>query len=180
MSAAVSLLRKDAAPDAIVGVMVTGDGHLVKARPHSSLWSDHRGCLGDWTGGQVLDVEVLSKWSSVCQEKRKEYPDSSSTAFLDWWEEHQAFCTQNHYESSGSMETEGDEGLQRSVDKHKLRYTTMFADGVSSTFPSLEKAKPYGENHFVTKQECVGHVQKRMMSQLKAVKLKPHHLMAEK
>ena len=48
----------------------------------------------------------------------------------------------------------------------------MISDGDSATFPALSRAEPYGKNHLISKQECVGHVQKRMMSHLKAVKLK--------
>ena len=73
------------------------------------------------------------------------------------------------------MEKEGALTIwKRSIEKHKLRYTTMISDGDSATFPALSRAEPYGKNHLISKQESVGHVQKRMMSHLKAVKLKPH------
>ena len=73
------------------------------------------------------------------------------------------------------MEKEGALTIwKRSIEKHKLRCTTMISDGDSATFPALSRAEPYGKNHLISKQECVGHVQKRMMSHLKGVKLKPH------
>ena len=131
--------------------------------------------MASWETGQVLDVEVLSKWCNQCQEKKKECPDTSSAQFLDWWEVHQSSCGQNFIGSSGAMEKEGALTIwKRSIEKHKLRYTTMISDGDSATFPALSRAEPYGKNHLISKQECVGHVQKRMMSHLKAVKLKPH------
>ena len=69
---------------------------------------------------------------------------------------------------------------KRSIEKHKLRYTTIISYGDSATFPVLSRAEPYGKNLLISKQECVGHVQKRMMSHLKAVKLKHiFHLMAK-
>ena len=92
--------------------------------------------MAAWQTGQVLDMEVLSKWCSECHEKSKECSDAPSTAFLDWWEEQQAFCRQNHYGLFGSMEMEGVMKIwQQSVEKQKLRYMAMIADGDSSTFP---------------------------------------------
>ena len=129
--------------------------------------------MASWETGQVLDVEVLSKCCNQCQEK--ECPDTSSAQFLEWWEVHQSSCGQNFIGSSGAMEKEGALTIwKRSIKKHKIRYITMKSDGDSATFPALSRAEPYGENHLISKQECVGHVQKRMMSHLKAVKLKPH------
>ena len=51
---------------------------------------------------------------------------------------------------------------QCSVERHNLRYTTFIGDGDSSTFSRVCKAEPYGADHPVTKEECVGHVPKRM------------------
>ena len=172
MSAVASCLRKDAAPDEAIDVMVTCDGTWSK-RAHTALF----GVVveASWETGQVLDVEVLSKWCNQCQEKKKECPDTSSAQFLDWWEVHQSSCGPNFSGSSGAMENEGALTIwKRSIEKHKLCYTTMISDGDSATFPALSRAEPYGKNHLISKQECVGHIQKRMMSHLKAVKLKPH------
>ena len=58
MSAAVSLLRKDAAPDAIVDVKVTCDGTWSK-QGHTALFRVI--IVAAWETGQVLDMEVLSK-----------------------------------------------------------------------------------------------------------------------
>ena len=172
MSAVASCLRKDAAPDEVIDVMVTCDGTWSK-RGHTALLGVV--VVASWETGQVL--EVLSKWCNQCQEKKKEYPDTLSAQFLDWWDVHQSSCGQNFIGSSGVMEKEGALTIwKRSIEKHKLRYTTIISDGDAVTFPALSRAEPYGKNHLISKQEYVGHVQKRMMSHLKAVKLKPHFL----
>ena len=68
---------------------------------------------------QVLDIEVLSKWCMDCHAKR--HLDPTSTAFLDWWEEHQGICTVNYSGSTGAMEVEGALRIWRhSVEVHKL------------------------------------------------------------
>ena len=140
MSAVASCLRKDADPDEVIDVMVTCDGTWSK-RGHTALFGVV--VVTSWETGQVLDVEVLSKWCNQCQEKKKECPDTSSAQFLDWCEVHQSLCGQNFIGSSGTMEKEGALTIwKRSIEKHKLRYTTMISDGDSATFPALSRAEP--------------------------------------
>ena len=59
---------------------------------------------------------------------------------------------------------------QRSIEKYKLRYMEVRADGDSKTFSELTKWKPYGEGNPVMKHECVGHVQKHMTNRIEALK----------
>ena len=51
---------------------------------------------------------------------------------------------------------------QRSIEKYKLQYMEVVADGDSKTFAELTKWKPYGEDNSVVKHECVGPVQKHI------------------
>ena len=118
-----------------------------------------------WDTGQVLDTEVLSH--------QKRNIDPTSDEFLDWWEVHKEDCSANYYGSSGAMETEGAVRIwSRSVEKHKLRYTTFRWRLLN--FPTIQHLKPYGNDHPVVKHECVRHVQKRMMTRLKALAAKKH------
>jgi hypothetical protein len=129
--------------------------------------------VASWDTGQVLDTEVLSKWCHDCSQKKD--LDPTSEEFLDWWEGHQANCCANYTGASGNMEAEGALAIwRRSVTKHKLRYTSMIADGDSATYPMVSSASPYGNDHPIIKHECVGHVQKRMYNHLKAAKAKRH------
>lgn len=169
-SAAAAQLRKDAADDEIVDVRVTCDATWQK-RGHTSLYGVV--VVASWDTGQVLDTEVLSKWCDECSQHR--HIDPTSVEFLDWWEGHQAWCEANYTGSSGAMEAAGALKIwKRSVEKFKLRYTAMIADGDSSTYPTVAAAEPYGKDHPIVKHECVGHVQKRMYNHLKAAKAKRH------
>ena len=113
--------------------------------------------------------------SGAISARRRSVLTPHQLSFLDWWEVHQSSCGQNFIGSSGTMEKEGALTIwKRSIEKHELRYTTMISDGDWAIFPALSRAEPYGKNHLISKQECVGHVKKRMMSHLKDVKLKPH------
>ena len=53
--------------------------------------------------------------------------------------------------------------FKRSIEKN-LRYTTNIGDGDSGSYNSIVKADPYSGFEIV-KDECVGHIQKRVGSQ---------------
>ena len=176
MSQAAAVLRKNAKDDELVDVKVTCDATWQR-RGHQSLYGVV--VVASWETGQVLDIEVLSKHCVMCSQKKA--IDPSSPEFLDWWETHQDVCLANYCGSSGGMEVEGAMRIwKRSIQKHRLRYTEMIADGDSSTFPTISAALPFGEDHPVTKHECVGHVQKRMYKHLKSVKKQQHRNSAGK
>ena len=137
--------------------------------------------VASWETGMTLDVEVLSKHCHACS--RKGYLDPTSPEFLDWWEGHQAVCCINYTGSSNAMEKDGAVRIwERSVEKYKLRYTSMISDADtsmisdadSSTYPNLRDAAPYGNDHLISKHECIGHVQKRMFKYLETMKKKVH------
>ena len=92
ISAVASCVLKAAVPDEVIDVMVTCDGTWSK-QGHTALFGVV--VVASWNTGQVLDMEVLSKWCNQCQEKKKQCPDTSSAQFLDWWEVHQSSCGQN-------------------------------------------------------------------------------------
>ena len=116
--------------DEVVDVRVTCGGTWSR-RGHQAIYG--LVVVASWDTDQVLDTEVLSKFCYLCHQKRNIDPTS-----LDWWEAHQKDCSANYYGSSGAMETEGAVRIwSRSIEKHKLRYTTMISDGDSSTFPTI-------------------------------------------
>ena len=164
LSAAAAHLRKDAVPDEILNVTVTCDATWQK-RGHQSLYGVM--VVASWETGQVLDIEVLSKWCKDCHAKR--HLDPTSIEFLDWWEKHQGICTINYCGSSSAMEREHEDleafcgGAQTQIHDHNFR-------GDSSRYPTIAAEKPYGPNHLVKKMECVGHVQKRMYAHLKPLR----------
>ena len=55
---------------------------------------------------------------------------------------------------------------KRSVEDHKIRYTSMLCDGDSKSFAAICEAKVYGEVE-VTKEDCVNHIYKRMGTALR-------------
>ena len=80
---------------------------------------------------------------------------------------HKDSCTLNHTGSSGIMEVDSIvEMFLRSIVKFGVKYLNYIGDGDSKTFASIVKMIPYGEDCPVTKNECVGHVQKRMSTRL--------------
>lgn len=148
-------------------ITVSGDGTWMK-RGHTSL---HGVCtiIGANTG-KILDVESLSSFCHGCNSWKgpKSGPD-----FEKWLNDHKANgqCRRNHFGSAGSMEVEGMKQMfHRSEEKLGVRYTSYIGDGDTATFGAVRDSLPYGPNVSLVKEECVGHVQKRMYSRLKKLK----------
>ena len=59
--------------------------------------------------------------------------------------------------------------FHRSLENLEVRFLYYVRDGDSKTYTGIIKAPPYGETE-VTKTECVGHVQKRIGTRLRACK----------
>ena len=61
------------------------------------------------------------------------------------------------------------EMFRRSLENLGVRFLYYVGDGDSKTYTGSIQAAPYGETE-VTKKECVGHVQKRIGTHLRAYK----------
>ena len=93
-------------------------------------------------------------------------------------EEYQAFktrhtesCNLNTQQASPGIESEGILRLsQRSEEERGLVYRTYIGDGDSRGFAAVRDAAPYGPHRAMTKEECIGHVQNRAGSNLRALK----------
>ena len=55
----------------------------------------------------------------------------------------------------------------RFIVKFGVKYLNYIVDGDLKTFADILKMIPFGENYLVTKNESVGHVQKRMGTRLR-------------
>lgn len=110
------------------------------------------------TTGQVLDCAIFSKYC-VCK--------------LRFENKHSDTCIANYAGTSGGMEVEGVRQIfNRSIDNYSIRYKYYLGDGDSKGFSLVSAERPYGDDLLVEKLECLGHVQKRMGSRLRAFKQK--------
>ena len=101
------------------------------------------------------------------QKKSKNSPE-----YLAFEEEHdEETCTKTHEGSAGSMEVESVKTMfSRSEELYGVKYGNYIGDGDSKTFAGILKLNPYGDELTVIKNECIGHVQKRMGTRLRAVR----------
>ncbi|GFT91110.1 uncharacterized protein TNCV_2009091 [Trichonephila clavipes] len=106
--------------------------------------------------GKVIDAEILSRKCS-CHFNGNLHSDE---------------CSANYFGNSGGMEVEGALRIfNRSEVLHNLRYTQYLGDGDSKAYKAGLESKPYKDVN-IEKLECVGHVEKRMGTRLRALKLK--------
>ena len=113
--------------------------------------------------GEVLDYEVLSHFCQACLSHNSMNKDSHE--FKEWQAMHADHCEINHFGSSGDMESQGAIAIfKRSIIKRRLKYTHFIGDGDSSCFGKVatELRNTYGDSYTIQKEECVGHVQKRL------------------
>ena len=108
---------------------------------------------------KCIDYDICSKRCKGCTRWSKQ---SKNTAECVEWKSSHA-CPANHSGSSSSMESAGAMNiLKRSKDKYNLQYANYLGDGDSSSFATVQEAKPYGPDVVINKLECIGHIQKRI------------------
>ena len=115
--------------------------------------------------GEVQDYVIKSLVCHECSAHSRW--DKESEKYKNWYDKHKATCYINHNRgSSDSMETQGAvEMFLLSIDKNGLRYTTFVGDGDSNCYASVCEAlrnAPTCYSYEVKKEECVGHIQKRI------------------
>ena len=132
------------------------------------------GAAIDVVSNKVLDYILYQRVCRKCLkwpfERRAAHPEENSEFFT----EHQPTCTANFFGTSQGMEGSAACVLwKRSVEKNNLVYSTYVGDGYSSSFKNLLKSDPYLGVEVVRKEECLGHVQKRIKKHLKKSLLWP-------
>ena len=98
-----------------------------------------------------------------------------SKVYQEWFEKHQKVCLINHNGSSDSMESDGAcEIFTRSIERCSLMYSKFVGDGDTGCYGKVRGrcAEVFGDEYEVSKEECVGHVQKRIGSGLREFKRK--------
>ena len=159
--AADTVAAKHTAEAKPVDIAVSTDGTWMR-RGHSSLYGVQS--VISYDTSQVLDVDLMSKHCSQCTswKSRLDSGSLSQELYDAWKQEYADKCSINTTASSPAMEAEAVVKLwQHSEAKTNLRYTTYIGDGDSKGYSKVVDSKPYGETEIV-KDECIGHVQKRL------------------
>ena len=102
-------------------------------------FSSLNGVVTGMSGRKCIDYDILTKTCRACA--ICEGKDKTSEKYLEWQANHS--CLINHTGSSSSMESCGALNIfHRSVERYNLRYEYYLGDGDSSSFQSVEDAKP--------------------------------------
>lgn len=147
-------------------VAVSTDGTWMR-RGYSSLFGVQTVISYDTL--KVLDVEVLSKHCNMCKVWKSKLQSKaiSQVEFDAWKAVHADVCDINTHVSSPAMETVAVVKMwNRSEEVNNLQYTSYIGDGDSKGFSAVLAQKPYGDVN-ITKEECVGHVRKRLGKNLR-------------
>ena len=161
----IDLNRMEDHPDRIP---VTIDGTWME-RGFSSLYGVV--FVVTWQTGQVVDYCVLSKHCAKCKhwKAKRRRGAISQEEYAAWKSDHQPECDINTASSAPGMETEGVRRLFRRSQERNLVYTSYIGDGDSKGYQAVLSDKPYGDVEIV-KEECIGHVAKRLGKALRDLK----------
>ena len=117
--------------------------------------------------GKILDYSLYDRVCYSCSKWPESRRSSFPEEFEDYWSAHKEFCTANFKGTSQSMESTGAIDVwRRSIETHNLAYGTYIGDGDSSSFKNLLQSDPYSGKVPIRKEECIGHVQKRLKKRL--------------
>ena len=164
----VRRLQEERGQDPPGDTAVTFDGTWMR-RGHTSLHGAVTAIA--WPIGQVLDFEVYSTFCHTCSQQRVALGAGKLTQAE--FDEQQAAhnCSVTSTGSSGAMEVQRAVDLwTRSEEKYNLRYVTFIGDGDCKGYQAVANSSPYGTECEVEKEECVGHVQKRVGTRLRDLK----------
>ncbi|XP_071579129.1 uncharacterized protein [Temnothorax nylanderi] len=144
---------------------VSGDGSW-KKRGFTSLFGVTT--LIAYYSGKVIDLVIKSSYCQACTVWRKR---EGTEEYANWYENHQEECASNHDGSAGKMEVDAvKEMFSTSENKYGVKYGNYIGDGDSKTFKAILDLNPYGDDFPVSKNECIGHVEKRIGSRLRNIK----------
>ena len=147
----------------LTNLKVSGDGSW-KKRGFSSLYGVTT--LIGYNTGKVIDLLVKSSYCQICTYYKN---DKDNPEYLEHKED--GHCAVNHSGSSGKMEVDAVvEMFLRSEQLHRVRYSNYIGDGDAKTFKAILDIEPYGHEFKIKKNECIGHVEKRMGSRLRNIK----------
>ena len=111
---------------------------------------------------------------------RHKNDQTNSGNYKNWYEGHKPHCAVNYQGSSGAMECQaGVDIFLRSIGKRNLHYTVFVGDGDSASYGKVCEACVDMYSYPVAKEECVGHIQKRMGSGLREFKRKMGQKLAD-
>lgn len=119
------------------------------------------GCCIEILTGLVIDFEVMSNFSNICEVTVAKRKISNAEHFQTWYNNHKGVCNQNYVGSSPGMEVDAAERLWRRSESIGFRYTTMLSDGDAKTIAHLNDCNIYGDKK-IEKVECLNHVAKRL------------------
>lgn len=170
----LAIALKDACKEVAIETMKEAAKHIHKKKslPDNAIADVAVSCDGSWQRqgfsslngfvsaismdtGKILDIESMTRYCRSCQ-MQQTASKSDPDGYAKWKESHN--CIINYKGSAPGMEIDGTKRIfQRSIAHNSMRYTELFGDGDSKTFPAIKDT--YVNNDAdsvkVVKKECV-------------------------
>ena len=135
----------------------------------------------DIVSNKVLDYLLYQRVCRKCLSWPSERRCNFHEEYAAFCAEYKATCSANFSGTcQGTESLAANEIWMRSVDRNKIVYSTYVGDGDSSSFKNLCKSDPNKGVELVRKDECLGHVQKRLKKHLKKKSISFYKISASK
>ncbi|XP_076655252.1 uncharacterized protein LOC143360365 [Halictus rubicundus] len=159
----LAIERGDVLPCGIPHIPVVADGCWMKRSYGTGRLNSPAG-IGTIIGyysKKVLFLGSRNKNCAVCQcAKRKNTPPREHRCFKNW----------DRYQPASKMESDTIlEGFKTSIEKRGLIYSTLIADGDSSTYKKILDCDPYAGMVRVKKIECSNHLLRNFCKKMRDV-----------
>ena len=119
---------------------------------------------------KVLDYVLFNRICEKCNRWPATRKNVQPNEYHKWYDTHKDNCRVNHIGSSQSMEPAAAKIIwSRSVERHKLCFTTFIGDGDSKSYQLVSGMKLYN-GATIRKEECLAYISKRLKFALHRIK----------
>ena len=115
---------------------------------------------------KVVDYELLNRNCEACSKWSTHLMETKPKEYEAWYEAHKPDCKSNFTGTSLAMESEAAVRMWRRSEDRGLVYNVFIGDGDGSGYKSVIKSCVYNGEVDIQKEECVGHLQKRLKNHL--------------
>ena len=115
---------------------------------------------------KVVDYELLNRNCEACSKWSTHMMETKQKEYAAWYEAHKPHCKSNFSGTSLAMESEAAVRMWNRSEDRGLVYSVFIGDGDGSGYKTVLKSGVYNGEVNILKEECIGHLQKRLKNHL--------------
>ena len=146
-----------------VEIAVSFDGSWKQRGHYSNVGF---GAVIDRESKKVVDYELLNRNCEACSKWSTHIMVKQPEEYEAWFQAHKPHCKSNFSGTSLAMESEAAVRMWKRSEGRGLVYKVFIGDGDGSGYKSVLRSGVYNGEVKIEKEECIGHLQKRLKNHL--------------